>query len=147
MSDIKKELKTQKQDLVSSFNNICLNMANYIASKFPKSQIGMHISLIRTFIDCKPSEVIARFIQRLYSVDIYIQSIKNKDENFFLNHTYDELKGHKWSDDNMFEFKDLWFRLEDESKELIKESMLLLVEHTEKYITILAELNKLKKKD
>ena len=47
----------------------------------------------------------------------------------------------------IFEFKDIWIRMNPQTKKIVKESMRMLIEHCELYLDIVSEINKLKKLD
>ncbi len=137
-------LTNQKNEIITSFNTIGMYMINYLSGKSPKSFFGCNQSFIETFFKHRPREGIALFIQNVYSNDEYRTSIKNGDDTFFLHESFNEAKSEGY-ESKIFEFKDLWKNLDEDSKSLIKESMQMLIEHAETYIGVVAQINKNKK--
>jgi hypothetical protein len=136
------DYKNQKEEIIKSFNEISYNMANHLAKEFKESIFGRNITLIKNIFKFRPNEIIIMFMNNIYVHDNYRQQIKAKNENFFMTQTYDDIKTYE---SHIFEFKDIWSKMSNNTKMIVKDSMLMLVEHCELYINVLAELNKLKK--
>ena len=47
----------------------------------------------------------------------------------------------------IFEFKDIWIRMDDDTKRIVKESMKMSIDHAELYLDIISKISKLKKED
>ena len=139
------KLKTRKNDIIESFNEIALNMVTHLGNEFKESIFGKNTTMIRNFFKFKPNEIIIMFLENIYSNDEFRKEIKAGNENFFINQTYDNVKNSGY-ESKIFEFKDIWSKMTNSTKMIVKESMTMLVDHCELYINILSQINKLKNK-
>lgn len=135
-------LKTKKDETISSFNQIALNMIDHLRQHFKESVFNRKYMIISNFFRFKPKEIIIMFLDNIYSNDDYRKQIKAGNEDFFMSQSYDNLKSNY--DTNIFEFKDLWVNMNKSTKMIVKESMQMLVEHCELYLEILSQINKIK---
>jgi hypothetical protein len=122
----------------TKFNTVILGLVNFISNCLPSSFFGKHKTAIECFIDDKPAEPVAYFIKYIYSNDEYRNRLKNMDDDFFIDQTFNEII----SDNSeyvkrLFYFKELWISFDDDSKMLVKRSMKGLIKISESYINIL----------
>lgn len=129
------------------FNEIVKGIVGLVSNICPSSFFAEYSEKIEAFINAKPAEPIAYFIEYVYQNDNYRRKIKECDEDFFLNTDFsseldrDDISTLMRSKiiTKVFSFKDQWLSLDDESRDLIKQAMLGLVKVTEKYINYLYE--------
>ena len=136
-------LKNKKNDLVESFNKILLNMIKHLGNEFKDSIFHKNKTLINNFFKFKPGEIIILFLEKVYSYDEYRKKIKDGDERFFMEQTYDDAKNAGY-ETRIFEFKDIWLRMNAHTKQIVKESMAMLISQCELYLDIVSQINKLK---
>jgi hypothetical protein len=136
-------LKTKKNDLIESFNKILLNMITHLGNEFKDSIFCKNRTLIRNFFKFKPGEIIILFLEKVYSYDEYRQKIKDGNERFFMEQTYDDAKNSGY-ETRIFEFKDIWLRMNAHTKQIVKESMAMLICQCELYLDMVSQINKLK---
>jgi len=135
------ELKSKKNDVVSSFNEIALNMVNHLGNEFADSIFGKNITMIRNFFKFKPNEIIILFLKNIYEKDDFRTQIKAGNDKFFMVQSYDDIQN-KGYGSGIFEFKDIWTKMNNNTKLIVKESMSMLVDHCELYIELLCDINK-----
>ena len=85
-------LKSKKNDLIESFNKIAINMITHLGNEFKDSIFSKNKTMLKNFFKFKPNDVIVMFIYYVYSYDEYRQKIKNGDEKFFMEQTYNDAK-------------------------------------------------------
>ena len=138
------QLQERKTDLIESFNKVALNMINHLGDKFPESIFGKNNMLIKNFFKFKPKETIILFLENVYESDVYRKEIVSKNDRFFMEHTYDGAinSGYEM---RIFEFKDLWMRMNFQTKTIVKDSMAMLVDHTSLYLDMISQINKIRK--
>ena len=137
------KLKKKKNDLIESFNKILLNMVTHLGNEFKDSIFYKNKILIKNYFKFKPGEIIIKFLNKVYSYDEFRQKIKDGDERFFMEQTYDDAKNAGY-ETRIFEFKDIWLRMNAHTKQIVKESMAMLISQCELYLDILSQINKLK---
>ena len=145
-TDKKSDLKDKKNDIVESFNKVALNMVTHLGTEFKDSIFGKNKTIIKNFFKFKPNETIIIFLESVYSYDEYRKKIKDGDDKFFMEQTYNDALNAGY-ETRIFEFKDIWIRMNSQTKKIVKESMSMLIEHCELYLDIVSEINKLKKID
>ena len=138
------DLKSKKNDVVISFNQISLNMIDHLKEQFKESFFSKKYTMISNFFRFKPKEIIIMFLDTIYSNDEYRKQIKAGNENFFMSQSYDTVKDSGY-ESNIFEFKDLWVNMSKSTKMIVKESMQMLEDHCELYLDLLSQINKLEK--
>ena len=136
-------LKNKKNDLIESFNKILLNMVTHLGNEFKDSIFHKNKTLIKNFFKFKPGEIIILFLDKVYSYDEYRKKIKDGNERFFMEQTYDDAKNAGY-EARIFEFKDIWLRMNNHTKQIVKESMAMLVSQCDLYLDIVSQINKLK---
>lgn len=139
------ELKVRKNDIVESFNEIALNMVNHLGNEFKDSIFGKNNTMIKNFFKFKPNEIIIMFLDNIYANDDFRKQIKAGNESFFMAQSYEKAKNAGY-ESRIFEFKDIWVKMTNSTKMIVKESMVMLINHCELYIDILSHINKLKNK-
>lgn len=137
-------LKSKKNDLIESFNKIAINMITHLGNEFKDSIFHKNKTMIKNFFKFKPNDVIVMFIYYVYSYDEYRQKIKNGDEKFFMEQSYNDAKNAGY-EIRIFEFKDIWLRMDEKCKLIVKDSMRMMIEHCELYVSLTDDINKLKK--
>jgi hypothetical protein len=121
----------EKEKIINDFNSTALTLAQSIAIVCPTSIIGRNISIISTAINNKNNRT--KFIDIFTTkVLIYKSEIMAGDENYFLNKSYDDI-GYDTS--NIFEFKDIWTKLNKNNKNTIIQYMQILCMLSEKYLS------------
>jgi len=135
-------LKT-KTEVQESFNKIILNMCDHMAKKYPNTYFGIYHETVVKFIKERPYEPVAYFIKYVYSNDEYRDKIFAQDETYFMNQNYNEVP--QDSSVKIFEIKELWNSLDDNTKKLIKLTFKHLADRTKLYVDILSNINKFKK--
>lgn len=140
--EIEKKLERQMvlDDLVYKFNTVVKSMMNHIIDYYGDAQMtGMQKMLI-DIIDESPDEPISCFLMNIYKNDNYRRNILAQNDKFFIGHDYNDVtNGDEESKAKMFEFKELWKRIDNDTKSLIKKSMMALVKICEKYILKLTD--------
>ncbi len=137
------ELKTKKNDLIESFNKISINMITHLGLEFKDSIFNKNKIMIKNYFKFKPNEVIIMFLDNIYADDVYRKNIKVGNDNFFLTQSYDNMVNAGY-ESRIFEFKDIWGKMSNNTKLIVKDSMSMLVDHCELYLDILSQINKLK---
>jgi hypothetical protein len=127
MTDNKKLSK-----LENKFNIILLGMIKYITNYQNDAKITVLSTLIEQIISNKPDEPISCFLLYIYRNDDYRINILNENDAFFMNHDISEIGNSMIK--QVFEFKELWKKINDETKQYIKRSMKALVLISQKYI-------------
>jgi len=138
-------LKNKKKDIIESFNQIALNMVLHLAKEFKDSSFGKNVTMIKNFFRFKPNEIIILYLENIYANDDYRKQIKAGNEQFFMQQTYDEVKNTN-NESHIFEFKDIWCKMNNGTKSIVKDSMGMLVDHCELYLNVVSEINSLKNK-
>lgn len=125
------------------FNKIFIVMVNYIATKDPSSFFGTYNQFILDYVKNDPTGPLTLFINNIYSNDEYRIKIKNGDDSFFMNQSFDIDKNNNALIKQIFDFKQLWLSLDDICKSYIKNIMLKLTIISESYINLLCDINNL----
>ena len=140
-----KKLQKTKTELSDNFNGIAMMMISHLASHFPDSYFGTYKMVIEGFFKLKPDEPIAKFTKHVYANDVFRRKIKEGDETFFMNQDFGETIGTQGMSLKIFQFKELWVKSDDATKEIIKKLMLMMIERCETYISNLKSINTCKK--
>lgn len=121
-------------------NTIIKDMTNHVTKNFPNDfTISTYTSVIEAMISSRPKEPLSLFIEHIYKNDEYRQNILKKNDDFFLDNDYENVVDNKDDIKSMFLFKSCWSDMSDHLKEIIRKSMITLVNTCEKYIN--AKLN------
>lgn len=117
------------------FNNYSLFLASHLCNVAPKSCFKIYKPFIEKLVNDNSNVMIEGFILNVLK---YENEINNEDESFFLGKKYDDVTGNDSSNVNkVFEFKSIWFSLEDSDKSLIKSYMKLLCQIARKYFDLI----------
>ncbi len=138
------ELKLKKKDIIESFNKISYNMIVHLGKEFKDSVFNKNRVMIGNFFRFKPNEIIIKFLENIYSCDDFRRQIKAGNEKFFMEQSYETAIDAGY-ETRIFEFKDIWLRMNDNSKSIVMDSMGMLVDHCELYLDIVSQINKLGK--
>ena len=137
------ELNTKKNDLIESFNIISNNMITRIGKEFKDSIFNKNKTMIQNYFKFKPNEIIIMFLDNIYADDDYRKNFKEGNDNFFMSHSCEHMIDAGYGA-RIFEFKDIWGKMSNDTKLFVKESMSMLIDHCELYVEILSQINKLK---
>lgn len=117
---------------VDDFNTALLDMVQFVAKVCPTTVVGRHISQVETlFADPKNRlKFIDTFVLHVLQ---YKDQIDRGDEEFFLQHSFDNHT--KDSDDiaSIFTFKDTWKGLSKNSKSRLTTYFQILAQLSEDY--------------
>lgn len=132
LTDVNKRMKL----CIDSFNNISLEISDIMLTVLPNDKDTKRANMLLTeLIKLKPMEPISVFIDKVYSNDEYRNSIKTKNDSFFLEKDHKKLTNNdKQQTTRLFKFKEFWMDLDSDVKDTIKNMMLVLVNLTAKYI-------------
>lgn len=113
------------------FNSTVIELADQLSIVCPGSLISNNIGNLKMIIRSHPTKVIELFI-------IYVLPDKDKidegNNDFFLNKSYEDVvEKTEIPVGNIFEFKNIWYKLKYENQELVKQYMQLLCYHAQEY--------------
>jgi hypothetical protein len=135
LDEFVKLMDIKKLEIKEKFNKFALNMCTYLGTLHPDTHFGQYKDTIKEFFNSRPEEPIALFLEQVYSNQTYLENIKKGDDNFFINADYSQHKDVQTT--QIFEFKNLWKRLNSDGKDSIKKTMKLLIACTDTYLDIL----------
>lgn len=125
-------MNTQK--LEENFNKIIFSMTKLIVLNL---NLNMTDIKIKKTIESKGTSLIDFFLKYIYLNEKYISQIKNKDNNFYENEKFEEIKEKELSDyKKLFKVSQIWKSLNLNVKNFIKDAFLGLVEICDKYVVI-----------
>lgn len=133
----KRDLEKERilADLVFKFNMVVTGMIKHITEYYGDSSMSGMEMILTDIIEKSPDEPISCFLMNIYKNDRYRVNILKQNDKFFMDEDYDDFTG---GDDErttkLFEFKDLWKQIDDDTKNFIKKSMMALVKICQKYI-------------
>lgn len=129
------EKKIILDDLVFKFNMIVKGMISHVTEYYGDSNMAGMELILSDIIEKSPDEPISCFLMNIYKNDSYRTNILKQNDIFFMNENYDDIVG---GDDEstakLFEFKDLWQQVDEDTKKFIKKSMMALVKICQKYV-------------
>lgn len=111
-------------NIIDQFNEYALDLTRQLSLVCPESIISKNLDNVSAIIKISPKIPISAFI-------IYIlpdkEKIDREDDDYFVNKSYDNVIGN----DNMlikkvFEFKDIWAKLNPNNKKVVIQYMKLL---------------------
>jgi hypothetical protein len=146
MNDIQKLDKNSKK-CVEIFNILAKQIGEHILSEFPTNEdFYMYNQVMADIVKRNVNEPISVFLEYIYQNEQYRTSILVSDENFFRANQHENLTS---SDHDkiraMFQFKSCWDKMNKESQEYIKGSMIQLVKVCERYLSLKCNMINLKK--
>lgn len=135
---------SNRVDLESKFNYVMLNMIKYITKYYGDKDMKKIYKIIEKFIDNAPDEPIAYFLIYIYNIDEYRINILMNNDDFYLGKItakidfpiYAKEKYSKFIT-KLFEFKDLWPKIDNNARKYIKKSMKCLVSISSHYVMLL----------
>jgi hypothetical protein len=130
--------------LKENFNDVAFQLGLQVRQIAPESILATYFTHFENLVLEKSSKIIDTFV---INVLPFKQKIMDGDDNFFLGQDYNEL--HQSNQDAMskiFEFKNIWLTLEEDSKNSIKMYMQILAELATQYFLLFDELSKTKSK-
>jgi hypothetical protein len=123
------------KDLIYKFNMVIMGMIQHITTYYSDSSMAGMELILSDIIDKMPQEPISVFLINIYKNDEYRLNILKENDKFFMEESYDDFTG---GDDErttkLFQFKNLWKQIDQETKDFIKKSMMTLVKICQKYI-------------
>lgn len=119
-------------DIKIDFNNLLLDLIHNLNKICPNSIISNNMIFIEKFIKDEPVKMIEAFISYVLK---YKKQIDAGDEDFFLNHSYEkDIPDKNFA--KIFEFKDLWKKINKDNKKSIIIYMQYLCGLSEQYFKI-----------
>lgn len=135
---MEKDKNETLKELVAKFNTIVSGMVNHITEYYGDPNTICISLILENIIKYRPETLITYFLMNIFKNDEYRLNILKQNDDFFINHNYDNLTG---GDDSkiskVFEFKNLWKKVDGETKNFIKKSMLALVKICQSYVLTL----------
>jgi hypothetical protein len=132
-------------DLVVKFNYVIMSMITHIIDYYSDSNTEKMKFVLEQIIKKMPEEPISYFLIHVYENDVYRRNILEQNDSFFIGENFEKYtKNNKDKVSKLFEFKDLWKKIDNGTKQLIKKSMVALVKISQKYILAITN-NKLNK--
>jgi hypothetical protein len=125
--------KKKLSELENKFNLVIIGMIEHITNYHSDTKIKLLSGIVKKLILKKPSEPISYFLLHIYRNDEYRTHILNGNDVFFMNYDVKNV-GKSNMINHIFEFKNIWGKLEDESKTYIKKAMKALVLIGQKYV-------------
>lgn len=134
--------KIQEQnDWVNKFNYVVINMIDHITEYYGDSNMAKLKLVLTSLIIDTPNEPIACFLLNVYKNDDYRINILKQNDKFFINEVNTNLENISNGDNNnarkLFDFKELWEVIDNDTKTYIKKSMMTLVKICSRYIMTL----------
>lgn len=120
-------------ELITEFNDKLLVLIEGLAKATNKKLIINNFGLLKRIINKNPNRPIENFI--FYMLP-HKPEIDSENENFFL--TY-EIKTNNLNSSfikNIFEFKNIWYKLNDENKSTVKNYMKYLCSISQEYFLL-----------
>ena len=122
-------------NLVLKFNMVVAGMIKHITEYYGDSSISGMEMILTDIIEKNPDELISFFLMNIYKNDNYRTNILKQNDDFFMEEDYDHFtKQDNTKTKKLFEFKDLWKQIDDDTKTFIKKSMMALVKICQKYV-------------
>ena len=130
--------KTLIADLEGKFNSISLSMIELISTYYDDALITLMKKIAETIIPIRPAEPISYFLIHIYQNDEYRKQIEDENDKFFLRENFNSItNGNTSLINKLFEFKQIWGKINENHKLFIKKSVKTLVSISTLYIGIL----------
>lgn len=127
--------------LIDKFNMVLLNMVNHITEYYDDLNSSSLKLILKDIIMDKPEEPISYFLLNVYKNDDYRKNILKQNDKFFIDEIDNNSESLSDGDEEkiakLFEFKNLWQKIDIDTKNYIKKSMLILIKICQKYILTL----------
>lgn len=122
-------------DLETKFNTVIVGMIKHITDYHCDAKMQELRNIIEELIKKNPEEPIACFLLHIYKNDDYRTNILKENDKFFLDQKYEHLTRSDQSIvTQLFEFKELWKKIDQDTKIYIKRAMKGLVLISGKYV-------------
>ena len=119
-------------ELRRKFNTVISAMINHITDYHNDATMSTLRLVLDQIISNTPDEPISFFLLHVYSNDAYRQNIIAMNDEFFMKEEYNGLKQEDVG--KLFEFKNLWTQIDQDTKNFIKKSMHALVKISQQYV-------------
>jgi len=129
------------------FNLLSIKIGDFMTQEFPSNyDLRIYNSALHDIIKNNSKEPISVFTVYIYNNDIYRTSIINGDEVFFKNEKHDHLTENDQDRVKaLFNFQNVWDKMNIESHQFIKQSMNKLVSICERYVSLKDNINNVQK--
>jgi len=138
---VKQELR---DSLMNKFNIVIINMINHLTEYYCDANMSQLKFILEQIITAEPNEPISCFLLKIYKIDEYRINILAQNDKFFIDEidnssdaTISEYECDQDTMNKLFEFKNLWQEIDDDTKTFIKKSMMTLVRICDYYIPTL----------
>lgn len=133
-------MELTREDCVSYFNQNTHQLSDLVKMLVPTSFIAQHYVRVKQLLNSHVREerekMIGLFV--IYVLPKYRDHVINGDDEFFMNYSFKEdSQGDSWVLSRIFEFKDVWSKLDDESKQTVKDLLKILCILAEQYFLII----------
>jgi len=133
------ERKYIRDDLSDKFNLIIINLLQHITEYYCDTNMAKMRLVLENIIIEGPNEPISHFLLKVYKIDEYRLNILKQNDKFFTDKLNKVSESDKTNENiaQMFEFRDLWLQIDDDTKNYIKKAMCGLVKICQKYVLLL----------
>ena len=124
-----------REEIRKEFIRKVLLLIKFVNNKYTKTELYTYRTTITDFIESRNEDTLRYFLKYVYLNNEYRDKIRNGDEQFFMNNSFNNL-------DNMitkriFAFKEIWSTADNNTKTFIKKIMLSMIELCDEYIEYL----------
>lgn len=124
-----------KNKYVNDFNEVIIGIVKYITQFYGDMNTMKLQFVLEETIKKTPEEPIFLFMCKIYNNDEYRKNILAQNDLFFIGKDYNDLvKNDENKVAQIFQFKSLWNTIDNNTKTLIKKSMVALVNISREYI-------------
>jgi hypothetical protein len=124
-----------KNKYINDFNEVIIGIVKYITQFYGDMNTIKIQYVLEETIKKTPEELIFLFMCKIYNNDEYRKNILAQNDLFFIGEDYSDLvKNDENKVAQIFQFKSLWKTIDDNTKTLIKKSMVALVNISREYI-------------
>ena len=123
------ELKKGTNKIIDELKDILYSFTDELIRVTGDPMISNGKLLIFTFIRTKCKDICNEIIKEWYDYNngIYRERVVIGDDNFYLNHSLDQVDPNGTSIWLIFKFKDFWHKLNDQNRLIIKNTLLAVV--------------------
>jgi hypothetical protein len=148
---LKRDVHMKLSDLVTKFNTVMMGIMSHIGEYYGDSNNYNNYNNLNIFgiksifseiMNKTPDEPISYFLLNVYKNNEYRRNILKQNDKFFIDQTYDHITSNDEANiSKLLGFKQLWKKIDEDTKKFIKKSMMILVKICEKYILTMASLS------
>jgi hypothetical protein len=129
-----------REDCVSYFNQNTHQLSDLVKMLIPTSFIAQHYVRVKQLLDSRVREerekMIGLFV--LYVLPKYRDQVIEGNDDFFMKYSFTEdSQGDSWVLSKIFEFKDIWSKLDSDNKQTVKDLLKIMCLLAEQYFLIL----------